>query len=68
MFGSNSGSYNSHLRDSTQTRSHFYFRIHMVLNIPYTKLNICYTSVYNFNLPTENGNYTLAKEVQWKLQ
>lgn len=42
-----------------------------MLNILYTKLNICYTFIYNFNLPTENGNYALPKEVQddqWKFQ
>jgi len=63
-FSSNSGSCNSQLTDSIQTRSHLHFGMHTMLNILYTKLNTCYTSIYNFILPTENGNYTLPKEVQ----
>lgn len=62
---------NSHLRDAIEIPPHFCVGIYETLNILYPELYTCYTSVYSFNSPTENGNYTLLKDIQdnqWKLQ
>lgn len=55
---------NSHLRDAIEIPPHFCVGIYEMLNILYPELYTCYTSVYSFNSPTENGNYTLLKDIQ----
>lgn len=57
---------NSHLRDAIEIPFHFCVGIYKILNILYPELYTCYTSVYSFNSPTENGNYTLLKDIQDK--